>query len=273
MNNVPYRPEQMHRKERQQGSCICGGLFNGSNNKRRNPFNNKVFTLIELMVVIAICMILTAMMLPALNKAKEKAREMKCLSNMKNIYLSQLGYINDSNEYISPISPGKDTNGVADYYWTNLVSSYMGFPGSTRNEFRDNIRPENSPYFCPSQIPQKAKNSVGNPNCYPSYGLNGYLAGGGCSPGADPAVSAKISSIKKQSKAVLFADVQNGAANPDAGYRTLISAYLTSRHSSGFNCLWLDGHISKSKYNWASTNLTSGEDMLAYVQVGLKYWR
>ncbi|HBC88495.1 MAG TPA: hypothetical protein DCZ94_16220 [Lentisphaeria bacterium] len=58
-----------------------------------------VFTLIELLVVIAIIAILAAMLLPALKEAKEKARQSLCLSNMKQIGISQLSYLTDFNDY------------------------------------------------------------------------------------------------------------------------------------------------------------------------------
>ena len=58
------------------------------------------FTLIELLVVIAIIAILAAMLLPALNQAREKSKAMNCISNQKNATLALLQYGNDYNEFI-----------------------------------------------------------------------------------------------------------------------------------------------------------------------------
>lgn len=60
----------------------------------------KNFTLIELLVVIAIIAILAAMLMPALNKAREMARKSKCSGNLKQITMAHLLYADDFNGYV-----------------------------------------------------------------------------------------------------------------------------------------------------------------------------
>ena len=64
----------------------------------------KNFTLIELLVIVAIIAILAGMLLPALNSAGNKAREIKCTGNLKQIGLAFGMYFNDDNEYFMPNS-------------------------------------------------------------------------------------------------------------------------------------------------------------------------
>ncbi|HCE42392.1 MAG TPA: hypothetical protein DET40_02445 [Lentisphaeria bacterium] len=177
---------------------------------------SSAFTLIELLVVIAIIAILAALLLPALQAAKESARSISCLNNLKQLGLFTQFYIADYNDHI-PISHSEVPYFSWDWgrWWSkNNLGQYVFKDNGPSDPFKYQNQPV---YVCPSR---KIEGTVANPAC---YGVNMAMWKQTVPPSNSP--PRKVSSIDRVSDIMSISDVRQGAdGNAPQPYATFEAA-------------------------------------------------
>jgi prepilin-type N-terminal cleavage/methylation domain-containing protein/prepilin-type processing-associated H-X9-DG protein len=116
---------------------------------RRRPHSNRAFTLVELLVVIGIIAVLISILLPVIGRAREQARGVQCMSNLRQLGTAALLYTHDNKGILLPFGY---TSGVNDNLniWPVILVSGGYLPKTGITALNDGRVAYNTAFFCPS---------------------------------------------------------------------------------------------------------------------------
>lgn len=216
--------------------------------KTRAGTNAKFFTLIELLVVIAIIAILAAMLLPSLSKARERGRQISCVSNLKQLGLATTMYIDLGDETFPLVGVGFTSSD--DSYWFPVSPYYGG----------------NEMLGCPSNIDGNPKISYGFAAGGGSYNSSNWSTWGWRNwAGVYYSTCKKMGQVRNTDKVAHMSDgslsaSQNCIASFEAAH------HFPGRHLEHQNFGFVDGHVTS-----LNTTATVGHDRSVHTWKDMSY--
>ncbi len=217
----------------------------GLNNHRYQS----LFTLIELLVVIAIIAILASMLLPALGKAKDKAADIGCRSNLKQLGSTMHLYANDYSGWL-PSAKDKGSSNSLGLCWDFQLSDYLNY-----KKIGASVGTGPAVFHCPKGVPALGRTAQASRG----YFMNGVVAQYGLA--ASNAVindCCRLGGKKLSPKILLLGDYwdkgtyrESTTMGSTANYEYIYQAsaykdYVALRHNNKFNYVEMSGAVAQT---------------------------
>lgn len=190
----------------------------------------RAFTLVELLVVIAIIALLAAILFPVFSRARENARRASCLSNLKQMGLAVMQYVQDYDETY-PIVAGSGTS-----TWTWQIYPYI----KNHQIYRCLSAPDDGAEFNPA--------TLSSLNAYSQYCMNNSSFGSGVNPYLatyNLSWPTRIAAVPKAAELILFMDATKSGTT--TFWCDVSQKSVDSRHFEGANIAFADGHAKWCK--------------------------
>jgi prepilin-type N-terminal cleavage/methylation domain-containing protein/prepilin-type processing-associated H-X9-DG protein len=251
----------------------------------RDVSRRSAFTLVELLVVIAIIGILAAILLPALSRARGKARSVQCANNLRQLFLANTMFANENDGRYCPAAPDMWPGGDNCVRWHGAREKLGPWGPWTNYDPKKGVlaeyMPEGRVKMCPEFSEYRRKDNA--PNAFESsaggYGYNIAYVGGsfhqyGYMDQKAYQLGAKAARIAEPSRTIMFADSAIAQDGYIIEYGQLWPPYFASpdnptgdptqsmhpnkanpgvhfRHMFRANVVWCDGHISSERWGWS----------------------
>ncbi len=208
---------------------------------RKGPAGIEAFTLIELLVVIAIIAILAALLLPALRGAREKAKSIQCMNNLKQLGVGLASYSTDYHD-----SQGVYT--TAGYYM-NLIESYLGVD---RRSDQDPTRAFSPLWDCPDHpTPPQGLGTNGLGMVYRNASELSYVVNSLVVQAISPCSYPMVGSVLNPGQKVFYVEFNYPSFpsglpwcnNPPYILQAPGNAFGFIGHNNGMNVLFCDYHV------------------------------
>ena len=224
------------------------------------PIPKRAFTLVELLVVVAIIALLAAILFPVFERAREAARRSACESNLKQIGLGITQYVQDNDEIMVGVGTA-----TANGSWKCWIAPYIN---------------NSEVFFCPDQgfispfNPTERREGLmqdGYPSCYignggadPAYGIyNGVCDNNNADPWGCTPMSWGIYYLTYGKNITTFVNPSQLLLVTEGGVRAGVNPSwgngpdygVWSGHDGMMNVLFADGHVKAMKPSWTASPL------------------